>query len=56
MEKKKINFGIIGTGHIGNYHIQQALNIKIINFVGVFDIVSKQANKIAKKYKTEMAK
>ena len=51
MEKKKINFGIIGTGHIGNYHIQQALNIKIINFVGVFDIVSKQANKIAKKYK-----
>tara|TARA_B100000212_G_C27383995_1_gene538330 strand:- start:1448 stop:2428 length:981 start_codon:yes stop_codon:yes gene_type:complete len=51
MEKKKINFGIIGTGHIGNYHIQQALNIKIINFVGVFDIISKQANKIAKKYK-----
>lgn len=53
MEKKKINFGIIGTGHIGNYHIQQALNIKNINLVGVFDIISSQANKIAKKYKVK---
>tara|TARA_Y100000996_G_scaffold366234_1_gene311418 strand:- start:1563 stop:2534 length:972 start_codon:yes stop_codon:yes gene_type:complete len=38
MEKKKINYGVIGTGHIGKYHIQQIQNIDWVNLVGVFDI------------------
>jgi predicted dehydrogenase len=51
MQKKKINYGIVGTGHIGKYHIQQIQNIENINLVGVFDTHTKLCSKIANEYK-----
>ena len=33
----KINYGVIGVGHLGKFHVQQLLNINNINLVGVFD-------------------
>ena len=47
MEKKKINYGIIGGGHIGKYHIQQSCNIDTINVVGVFDTNSTVCKQVA---------
>ena len=35
---KKINYGIIGAGHLGRYHVQQILNIKKVALVGVYDL------------------
>ena len=52
MEKKKFNYGIIGAGHIGKYHIQQIQNIPDINLVGVFDINQKQSQAVAKELNT----
>ena len=50
MKSTSINYGIIGTGHIGNYHVQQSLKIKGINLVGVFDINFKRASLIGENY------
>ena len=48
MSFKKINYGIIGAGHIGNFHSQQIQNIKpSVHVVGIYDINFKQAQKIA---------
>ena len=56
MEKKKFNYGIIGTGHIGKYHIQQIQNIPNVNLVGIFDINQKQCQAIAKELNTTASK
>jgi predicted dehydrogenase len=48
MSFKKINYGIVGAGHIGNFHSQQIQNIKpSIHVVGIYDINFKQAQQIA---------
>ena len=48
MSFQKINYGIIGAGHIGNFHSQQIQNIKpSVHVVGIYDINFKQAQKIA---------
>jgi len=52
MEKKKINYGVIGVGHIGKYHIQQIQNIKKVNLVGVFDINLPLGKSVAKEFNT----
>ena len=52
MEKKKFNYGIIGAGHIGKYHIQQIQNIPDVNLVGLFDINQKQGRAVAKELNT----
>ena len=50
MQKKKINYGIIGTGHIGKYHIQQIQNIDKVNLIGVFDTDPGLCKNIANQY------
>ena len=52
MEKKEINYGVIGVGHIGKYHIQQIQNIDKVNLVGVFDLNQTQGESVAKEFKT----
>ena len=53
MKKKKINYGIIGAGHIGKYHIQQIQNISDVNLLGIFDTSKKQCEKVARDLKTK---
>lgn len=48
---KIINYGIVGTGHLGKYHIQQILNIKHVNLIGCYDINVDLSKKISLKYK-----
>jgi len=52
MGKKKINYGIIGVGHIGKYHLQQIQNISNVNLLGFFDTSKKLRRKIAKEFKS----
>ena len=53
MSFAKINYGVIGTGHIGNFHTQQVKNIKNhANLIGVYDINYEQAKKIASNNQT----
>ena len=37
MKPTIITYGIIGVGHIGNYHIQQTLKISSFNLLGIYD-------------------
>ena len=47
MSFSKINYGVVGTGHIGNFHTQQIKNIKNhANLIGVYDINYEQAKKL----------
>ena len=46
-----IKYGIIGAGHLGNYHAQQLLKISSVQLVGVYDISSKHGLLLAKQYK-----
>ena len=51
MSFSKINYGVVGTGHIGNFHTQQIKNIKNhANLIGVYDINYEQAKKINKTF------
>ena len=34
----QIKYGILGAGHLGNYHAKQLKRIKDVNLVGIFDI------------------
>ena len=51
--KNNILFGIIGVGHLGNFHTQQALQIPNINVVGVYDADKKRAKEIAAQYSVQ---
>ena len=33
-----INYGVIGVGYLGSFHVQQLKEIETVNMVGVFDI------------------
>ena len=48
--KNNILFGIIGVGHLGNFHTQQALQAPNISVVGVYDDDKKRAKEIASQY------
>ena len=45
-----INYGILGAGHLGNYHAQQLKKISGVNLVGVFDINSDSSKKLSLQY------
>ncbi len=52
-----INHGIVGVGHMGEYHVNlcKKLNdMKRIKFVGIFDIDKRRADYIGKKYGIEV--
>ena len=53
MQPKQIYYGVVGAGHIGNYHAQQINNIPNIKLNGIYDLVSSQSTKIAEKYNTQ---
>jgi len=46
MLNQKINIGLIGTGYLGKFHLQQINTIAEINFVGVYDLNQELAQKL----------
>jgi predicted dehydrogenase len=47
---KKINYCVIGAGHLGTYHVQQLQNLKDVNLIGVYDIVHSKAKALSKNF------
>ena len=47
---KMINVGVIGVGHLGNYHLQKYQKLPNSNIAGVVDIAEERARKAAETY------
>ena len=45
-----IRFGVVGVGHLGNFHLKQLSKIPGIFISGIYDIDNVRAQKIGKKY------
>ena len=56
MQSKQIYYGVVGAGHIGNYHAQQIKNISHVTLQGIYDVSSAQAKKVAAAYQTSVFK
>ena len=52
MQSKTIYYGVVGAGHIGNYHAQQINNITSVVLEGIYDLSSTQSKKVAAAYQT----
>jgi len=50
---KKLKYGIIGAGHLGNYHAMQINKIKNTNLIGIYDIIEEQSLKLSKQHKAQ---
>ena len=50
---KKLKYGIIGAGHLGNYHAMQINEINTASLIGIYDIVGSNSLNLSKKYKTQ---
>jgi predicted dehydrogenase len=51
---KKLKLGIIGVGHMGQYHVSVASMLKNkINLAGIYDVDVQRAKEIANKYEIE---
>jgi predicted dehydrogenase len=48
----KLKIGVIGVGHLGEYHVQKYKAIKGVELVGVMDINEHRVGEIAKRYET----
>ena len=46
----KLKYGIIGAGHLGNYHAQQLNNVGGAKLLGVFDLQQDKAEEFSKIY------
>ena len=53
MNQKKINFGLIGVGYLGQYHLKHLLNISNINFIGIYDLNQKRGKELSSQYNVE---
>ena len=50
MIKKKIKVGVVGIGHLGNYHLQKYQKLENCEIAAVSDIVMDRAQKAAEIY------
>lgn len=50
---KKVRLGVIGTGHMGQYHVNVAKQLTDAELVGIFDANAERATQIAEKHKTK---
>mgnify|MGYP002037401011 CR=1 FL=1 len=50
MQSKQIYYGVVGAGHIGNYHAQQIKNVSNVKLSGIYDVSQSQAKKVGKQY------
>jgi predicted dehydrogenase len=49
-EKRKLNVGVIGVGHLGSLHAKMYAGIESAHLVGLFDVDSARANERAREY------
>ncbi|MBI3195609.1 MAG: Gfo/Idh/MocA family oxidoreductase [Ignavibacteriae bacterium] len=49
-EKRKLNVGVIGVGHLGSLHAKMYAGIESAQLVGLFDVDSARANERAREY------
>ena len=47
---KKIKYGVVGAGYLGNYHTEQISKIVSVDVVGVFDIANNKSLKLSEKF------
>ena len=52
-QKRKIKVGVVGAGHLGNYHLQKYQKISDCEVVCTADIVRERSLKTAKEYQCE---
>ncbi len=52
MTQDKVKIGVIGTGHLGNYHTKILGELASADLVGIFDIDKQRAGEISSKYGT----
>ena len=50
MEQNNFSIGVIGVGHLGEYHVKHLKTIKESKLIGIFDSNSKRASIISKRY------
>ena len=50
MNQDKVKVGVIGVGHLGEYHVQKYLAMPTVELVGVVDTDSDRANEISGRY------
>ena len=48
-----INIGVIGVGHLGNFHLKQLKEISQVSISGIYDIDSNRAQEISQKYNVQ---
>ncbi|MFA7288946.1 MAG: Gfo/Idh/MocA family oxidoreductase [Melioribacteraceae bacterium] len=49
---KKIKVGVIGTGHLGKFHVKLLSELENVQFVGVHDIDEKKGKEISEEFNT----
>ena len=54
MKRKKLRVGVIGVGHLGEYHVQKYKAISNAELVGVVDTNVERSNEIARRYSTRV--
>ena len=50
MNQDKLRVGVIGVGHLGEYHVQKYKAMPKVNLVGVVDTNPRRADEIARRY------
>lgn len=51
---KKVRLGVIGTGHMGQYHVNVAKQLAYANLVGIYDADPQRAKAIGEKHFTKV--
>ena len=54
MKQDKIRIGVIGVGHLGEYHVQKYKALQTVELVGVVDTNPDRAKEIAQRYDTKI--
>jgi predicted dehydrogenase len=52
MQNDRVRVGVIGVGHLGEYHVQKYAALKDVDLVGVVDTDRERASDIARRYNT----
>jgi predicted dehydrogenase len=54
VEGRKLRVGVIGVGHLGEYHVQKYKAIPEVELIGVVDSNAQRAHEVAERYGTKL--